>query len=83
MWSLLQNKIAVCGCTQPRRVPGPGLQYWLLVCRHVINNADDVTVTLLDQSVYNAKVRCQPVAVCPAVPDGIGHILPFLDVSIL
>jgi hypothetical protein len=29
------------------------------LCRHVINNADDVTVTLLDQSVYNAKVRCE------------------------
>ena len=38
-------------------------------CRHVINNADDVTVTLLDQSVYNAKVRCQRAMLLP--PNGL------------
>jgi S1-C subfamily serine protease len=41
---------------------------------HVINNADDVTVTLLDQSVYNAKV-------VGGDPDKDVAVLQLLDIS--
>jgi len=61
--------VAACSiCFTPYTVLLTSTKYPLLhaLFRHVINNADDVTVTMLDQSVYNAKVphccllRCVP-----------------------